>query len=212
MSKEKEEFQRLLREVEQEIKSQPEYRSQAHRHLTMNYFMDHGVSQEEHDLWRESKMLHDMLSVAYRRLRSLNPHAERVQEMREEKEWKAQYEYTQAIDMTGKTEEELNSSHAMMYPALNREYLELTAAERYLMKTCGIEPNRRLKPTTRTYQKDKSTATQLANANPVLDYKQLCKELERAHCTMSAIQKAVDRSIAENYKKEDLPWAIKGCG
>lgn len=211
MDKPKEEFIRLRNALTEEVELQPKGRNQDYRGRTLDHFKKHGLSQEDHDLWRESKMLDDMLRIMDCRFNALNPHALRIKTMERETDWNSLYAYTEEVDDTGKTLAQIDAERKVLYPAVDRQSLELLAAERFTNARCNAE--KKTEPIT-PGKREISASGEDPNKNPMLTYKRLVEEWKskHAHYTQGAIQKAIERSIKENINQRDCPWPIDGCG
>jgi hypothetical protein len=96
----------------------------------------------------------------------------------------------------------------VLYPDISRQNLEIQAAENYLEATWGIRRKQSEKPPSQDKIQKKAIAK---NTNPILGYKDLKKELQKAHNSDDAIKEAVGRAIKAGEEPGKLPWPMGGC-
>lgn len=219
-------WQRLLYEILNQKGISPALRSKEHEQQTLEYFLGNGRSKHEHDLWRESCMLEDMKLILLCRFNALNPELERRAEInasrsilhqrdeskddsvRTEQVRQASqtlYEYEQEVDEDGRTEQEMDENQKVLEPHLDRQELEMLAAEEYLIRTFRICPTRPGQvPAERT--EEHCTAR---NQNPVIDWEELLKAVQTSFVSYDRITKAVQRAIGEASKENKTPWPMR---
>jgi hypothetical protein len=211
-------FEHLQEELRKEADLEPKERSKEYENLTLQYFLDHGKRSEDHDLWRECYMLEEMLAIMNRRFMAHNPHERRKLELYQapagangkwsEEQPHALHKYEQEVDQEGRSEKEIDSGRATLYPSTSRQDLEIQAAENYLEATWGIRRKQANKPPSQGEFQQKAIAK---NLNPVIGYAELKKELQKAHNSYDAIRQAVGRAIKDGQELGKLPWPIGAC-
>jgi len=167
MTDPKETFERLQCELRQETKLQPKNRSKKYEELTLQHFLEHGRSTEDHDLWRECHMLEEMIAILNRRYLALNPHKRTELELKQissESTFDIFSKYQEEVDEEGRSDEEVDDNMATMHPDLKRSELEILAAENYLNKTWGTQRKRRANTTSPEQRVDEPKAGK--NPNP----------------------------------------------
>ena len=211
-------FKVLQDELRKEARLEPKNRSKEYENLTLQYFQEHGRRTEDHDLWRECYMLEEMLAIMDRRFMALNPHKTRELKLYQapagangewsEKHLSAVFRYEQDVDQDGRSEKEIDSGRATLYPDISRQGLEIQAAENYLGATWGIRRKQEGEPPSHGDIQQKAIAK---NPNPVIDYKDLQKKLQKLHNSYGAIQQAVVGAITIGQKQGDPPWSMGRC-
>ena len=202
-------FKLLQDDLLMELGLQPKERNKEYANLTQEKFLELGISAVAHLLWRDKDMLQGMLEIHSRLFRELNPHVARIKKSEDGPSFEHMYSYTQEVDDTGRTQEELDNLAKIIYPDIDRRQLELVAAEQYLHDTFGSKRSH-------TIQQPKQAASQacnttLENPNPVINFKDLCKKLKVYLHREDTVRKAVDRSIQACFNKRPLPYPIGGC-
>lgn len=216
MTNPKETFENLLRGLQEENRLQPKDRSKEYEGQTLHLFHKHGITTEDHDLWRECYMLEEMIAILNRRYWALNPHKKRQLEFKQlsrdpETAFEIAIKYQEEVNEEGRNDEEIDNSMSTRYPHIERRSLEVQAAENYLSKTWGIQWKKQANtPLEQGIQEDKESG----NPNPILTYKELQREFGDAD--YDAVKQAVHRAIAdgltegEGLPTEKQPWPIKG--
>lgn len=219
-------WERLLRKISKERNISPTLRSKEHEQQTLEFFLGNGRSKHEHDLWRESYMLVDMMQILLCRFSALNPELERRSEInaarsilhqRDESKddsvrteqvrqaWQTLYEYEQEIDDDGRTEQETDENQHLLVPDLDRQELEMLAAEEYLIRKFGIRPTRPGQvPTDRTEKQ-----SIISNQNPVISWNELLKAVKTEFVLYDRITKAAQRAIDKASKANKTPWPMR---
>ena len=210
-------FERLQDEIYKEAKLEYKLRSIKYRKETLDYFLTHKKTTEDHDLWRECFMHEEMLAILSRRFNALNPHkkgeaeyeaalAESFNDM-PDKQYQILYRYTQEIDEDGRTQEDIDKITTTKYPNLSRLELEVQAAENYIAIKWGIAR----KQSSEKEAEESKSKERITNQNPVLNWSELLKVLESPNVSADTIGKAVGRSISKGHKRVSTPWTIGGC-
>ena len=222
-------FERLRDEIQKEATLEPKLRSVEFKEATLDYFLEHKKTTEDHDLWRECFMHEEMMAILKRRFNALNPHKKGEAEyeaankevtkkaaeagkadgkyIMTERELQILYRCTQEVNEDGRTQEEIDKMTIAKFPNLSRLELEVQAAENYIATKWEIA--RKQPP-----EKEAEEGTgkkQSTNPNPVLAWKELLKDLENPNISHDTIRKAVERSIIDGQKNGRPPWAIGGC-
>ena len=210
-------FESLQSELQREIDMEPNDRNKKYKEFTLQHFLEHGRKTEEHDLWRECHMLAEMASILKRRFLAHNPHKRREAELKEiltgtteplsSDHFKRLYDYEQGVDLDGRSQQEMDGSK-IQYPSIDRLELEILAAENYLYETWKIT---RKQIITKTSRPGLIEENKKQNTNPIMNWRELSKELKKAFHSDAAIRKAVKRSIDVYHGKQDTPWPMSGC-
>ena len=222
-------YELLQDKIQKEARLEPKLRGAEFKEVTLDYFLGHKKTTEDHDLWRECFMHEEIMAILKRRFNALNPHKKGEAEYEAvnkevtkkaaeaakadgkyimiEREFQILYRYTQEIDEDGRTQEDIDKITITKYPKLSRLELELQAAENYIANKWGTP---RKQPLEKRAEECKSKE-QITNQNPVLNWSELLKELETPNVSVDTIGKAVRRSISKGHKKVSTPWAIGGC-
>lgn len=211
MTNPKESFESLLRALHNEKGLQPKSRSKEHEELTLQYFLDHGRSTEDHVLWRECHMIEEMIAILNRKYWALNPHKKRqlqAEQLARESAFEIGVKYQQEVNEDGRTDKETDNSTTTIYPDTERKDLEIQAAENYLYAIWGIT---RKQATRKTSQYETTDQGKSQNNNPVLSWEEFKKRLKKDFHTESAITKAAERCIKLHYGKQKDPWLMGQC-
>lgn len=223
------EFERLQDKIYKEAKLEYKLRSIEHRKETLEYFLTHKKTTEDHDLWRECFMHEEMLAILNRRFNALNPHKKGEAEYESvnkevakktvkaananskyittDREFQILYKYTQEIDKDGRAQDDIDKITITKFPNISRLELEVQAAENYIATKWGIE---RKQPPEKEAEESKIKKP-FTNPNPVLNWKGLLKELGNPNVSADTIRQAVKRSIIDRHKNGYPPWEIGGC-
>ena len=211
-------FKVLQDELRKEASLEPKNRSKEYENLTLQYFLEYGRRTEDHDLWRECHMLEEMVAIMDRRFMALNPHKRRQQELNQilagaskklnDKQFVALHEYEEEVGNEGYSQMEADSEQATLYPDVRRHDIEIQAAENYLEATWGI---RRKHTPTELAADDLPDKITKKNPNPILNLRELIKELEKVGYEDSAARTETTRSINKWFGKRKHPWPIGGC-
>jgi hypothetical protein len=208
MTNPKDTFEKLLEELQSEAKLHPKDMNKDYAELTLQYFLEHERSTEDHDIWRECHMLEEMIAILNRKYHAYNPHKAweiKMKRLIAEGNVDAYFEYCQAVDCEGRTDEEIDNSRIIMYPFIERRDLEIWAAENYLRDTWGIQ---RKKQATTPLEQGVQEVKDSGNPNPILTYKELQTEFEDAD--YDAVKQAAARGINDGLIKGDPPWHLGG--
>ena len=222
-------FERLRDEIQKEAKLEPKLRSPEHKKATLDYFLGHKKTTEDHDLWRECFMHEEMLAILNRRFNALNPNKKGESEYEStnkevakkaaeaakgdskyimtDVEFQILYRCAQETDEDGRTQEEIDKITTTKSPNLSRLELEIQAAENYIATKWEIP---RKQPSEKEAEESK-TKKAFTNTNPVLSWKELLRELMTPNISANTISRAVGRSIRKGQKKGSPPWTIGGC-
>jgi hypothetical protein len=210
-------YEHLQDKIQKEARLEPKLRGAEFKQATLDYFLEHKKTTEDHDLWRECFMHEEMLAILNRRFYALNPHkkgeaeyeavlAGRFDDM-PDREFPILHRYTQETDEDGRTQEDIDKITTTKYPNLSRLELELQAAENYIATKWGIPR----KQSSEKKAEESKSRKPITNQNPVLSWSELLKELETPNVSANTISRAVGRSIRKGQKKGSPPWTIGGC-
>ena len=120
--KAREQYEGLLIELIKEESVEASQRNQDNFDVTCKLFLDRGFSQSDHISWRTKKMVSEMRSLLHERHKAMNP-------------WKYavdSYEHDTAFDPEPTPSED--------FPDLNRQELEVLAAQEFLFQSLGNYP------------------------------------------------------------------------
>jgi hypothetical protein len=201
-------FDLLSQEIKLDLSLSPENRNHKFSNATLALFKQYNLGQVEHDLWRESHMLEEMQEILNQRFLALNPHLSRLTNM-SISSLESAFKYEQEVDETGLTEFQRDAAARTRHPNLDRESLELLAADNYIFKKQGIRPA----SAELNAEADQNECKEKdINTNPILSWRELVEELKPHHINADALNKAVAASVKKNYGRKKPPWQLASCG
>lgn len=205
-------YELLLKEINAELNTEPKDRKAEYTQYTLEYFLKHDRTTEDHDLWRECYMHEELLAIIHRRFMAFNPHHKRQLEisaalkdvqLKKDKS-KMLYEYEQEVNEEGRTQKEIDAATKLQYPSINRRELEIQAAENYIKIKWGT--TRRIQAVDKESEGEYQITAD--NPNPVLSWKDYKNQVVNKLNSDTKERNAVQRSIAKYFNKQTLPWPI----
>jgi hypothetical protein len=213
METNKKTYELLLKEIYAELNTEPNDRKAEYTQYTLDYFLKHDRTTEDHDLWRECYMHEELLGIMDRRFMALNPHFKRqskimaaLKDVKLNKDkWKIIYEYEQEVDEEGRTQKEIDAGTKLRYPSINRRELEIQAAENYI--NAKWKTMRRIQALEK--EPEEEYQINIDNPNPVLNWKSYESQVVNELNNHTKEWHAVKRAIIKYYNKQPLPWPIR---
>jgi hypothetical protein len=213
METNKKTYELLLKEINAELNTEPKDRKAEYTQYTLDYFLNHDRTTEDHDLWRECYMHEELLGIMDRRFMALNPHFKRQSKimaaLKDDKlnkdKWKILYEYEQEVDEERRTQKEIDASTKLRYPSINKRELEIQAAENYINAKWGT--GRRIQVVEK--EPEEECLINTVNTNPVLSWQNYKNQVMNNLNSDSKERNAVQRSIEKYFNKQPLPWPIR---
>jgi len=206
-------YEQLLKEIQADANKEPKDKKTEYSQFTLDYFLKHDRTTEDHDIWRECYMHDELLRIMNRRFMALNPHHKRQSEITaelkdgqlNEDKWKIMYEYEQEVDDEGLTQKEIDDATKLRYPSINRRELEMQAAENYINAKWGT--TRKLQVVNK--EPEGENQINIDNPNPVLNWENYKNQVVNDLNNDSKERNAVQRSIRKYYNKQPPPWPIR---
>lgn len=168
---------------------------------TLKLFLQAGKSNFDHEVWRESKMLPEMITIHQKRYMELNPHESIEIERRRDgltfEDWIA---LEQEVDDSGMTALEYLERTTTIAITYDREKLETWAAEKYLSSQVA-------------HKAEEDDGNKTPPKNHYLTYQQLQEQIQEADPVASkgTIQKYAYRAIEKAHQqRQALPVQLEG--
>jgi len=212
MEKSNRTYEQLLKEIEVEANTEPKFRNAEYVQYTLDFFLKHDKTTEDHDLWRECYMHEELLGIMNRRFMALNPHCKRQSEIKAALKddqlnggnFIMLCKYEQEVDTEGYTQKEIDVATKLRYPSINRRELEMQAAENYINAKWGT--TRRIQMVEK--EPEEENQINIDNPHPVLDWENYRNQVVNKLNSDTKERNAVQRSIAKYFNKRPLPWPI----
>ena len=192
----------------QESNAPLEARDNCNQEATRRLFQEDGRSDFEHQVWRETEMLPEMIRLHQVNYLKLNPQEHRVLG-KYEISFAEHIKYEQEVDDDGQTEQDLAKITRLIAPICSRHKLEGWAAEIYLQRDKT------------THHKKANNQVQCLDKNnhPELGYAQLLKEAvitqgmhkQAINQAKDSANKAITRAL-KGKSETDLPIKIQERG
>jgi hypothetical protein len=209
--KTREKFRSLLEVLVLEDGSPLEARDESNQEETRKLFQKEGKSDFEHQSWRETEMLPEMIRLHINKYLKLNP-AERhafYTGLGQSLSFEEKMRFEEEVDADGLSDSERLKGRRLIAPTHSRRQLETWAAEIHLKREKKSHP----------MQAARIGQTQAENKNPILSYEDLLNEAvilesmtkrakERAR---GSANKAIHRAL-EGKSEADLPIKIQERG
>ena len=113
-----------------------EIRDNSNQEATRILFQKDGRSEFDHQVWRETTMLAEMIRLHQQRFLELNPHEK--WEFKEKSNCALSFDehvkYEQEVDDNGLSEQELHETERLIAPIYSRQQLEAWAAKIFLKR------------------------------------------------------------------------------
>ncbi|UPH91070.1 hypothetical protein [Synechococcus sp. NB0720_010] len=204
-------FRSLLEVLVLEDGSPLEARDESNQEETRKLFKEEGKSDFEHQSWRETEMLPEMIRLHINKYLKLNP-AERhafYTGLGQSLSFEEKMRFEEDVDADGLSDSERLKGRRLIAPTHSRRQLETWAAEIFLTR----------EKKSHTRQKAGNDPTPAGNRNPELNYEELMNKAvivkgtreEKRMNTRGTANKAINRAL-KGKNKSDLPIKIQNCG
>jgi hypothetical protein len=207
----RDEFWSALESLLQESSAPLEARDNSNQEATRKIFEEDGRSNFEHQAWRESEMLAEMIRLHQERYIKLNPQEQGALKASDKHRlsFEEHIRVEQEVDENGLTEADWSEAKRLIGPTNSRNQLETWAAENFLRQEKRIHRS----PTANNEK------TLSRNKNPELNYKKLMSEAvivegaskKKIETERATANRAINRAL-EGKNVLDLPIKIQNCG
>ena len=207
----RDDFWSFLESLVRESTAPLDARDNSNQEATRKLFKQSGRSDFEHQAWRDTEMLAEMIQLHQERYIKLNPQEQWVVKAsnKDLPSFEEHIRHKQEVDEDGLAEADWSEERRLIAPTHSRNQLETWAAKNFLRqeKCIGRTPGA---------NNDKSSA---GNKNPELNYKELLDEevimkganKKKIETDRGTANKAINRAL-EGKNELDLPIKIQNCG